>query len=158
MTHETNMYRSRYLWKVWRWPGQSVLGGANLMENTNPAALRAGFCNAERALSMDRARECYAAQAFLLSLLPGHEAFKTDVSLMSSKKSSKIHHSISHTWFSFYPRTLPIAVTITVDCLWALLLSSLGSALYCHLLLVFSLISVFPFVSSVLPSIGGSRF
>ena len=80
---------------------------------------------------------------------------KRDFSLMSQKKSSKIHNSISHSWLSFYPRILDISITIVIDSLCTLLLSSL--VLPFSLLPVFSLISFSPFISSMFLSLGASR-
>lgn len=89
--------------------------------------------------------------------LPGHDVSEKDFSLMNSKTSSEIRNAISHS-FSFYPRTLPISITTAINkCFCTLLLSWLVSAaLYFLLLLVFSLISFFPLISSMLLSFGGS--
>ena len=89
-------------------------------------------------------------------LLHGHDALIKDFRLMNLKKSSKIHNSISHCWFSSYPSTCHISMTTITNCLCALLLSS-RFTVYFLLLLVFSsfLFShLFPLCFSALVSAG----
>lgn len=153
--YETTKHCSCYLGKVWWWPDHSVLGDTNLMENTALHSSQSGcarLCVARDRLARDR------HAAFLLRpRLPGQDASGRDFRQMNSEKPSGIHDAISPSSFSFYPRTLPISVTTTINKrICTLLLSCLVSALPFLLLLVFSLDSFFLFISSLLLSFGGS--
>ena len=92
----------------------------------------------------------------LVFLLP---ALHRDFWLMNPKKSPKVHNSISCSWLSFHPRRYHISMTTIVDCLCALLLSSLVLLCIFFCLLAFAsflLYHLFPLCLSALMLAGSN--